>query len=108
VAKLAVGDGKPFVNGPVEAQVGSGAVNVEPMALELGGVLPAELEGRVDSNGYTLHLSGIVLRSRLLQLAKALPQFGDGLMEALPPAPADGVAEAPMRVDLVSNPKLER
>jgi AsmA protein len=57
----------------------------------------------VDASGYTLHLSGIALRSRLLQLATALPQFGDGLEEALPVAPADGVAETPMRVDLVSN-----
>jgi hypothetical protein len=103
VATLALGDGKAFLNGPVGAQIGSGAVNVEPIALELDGLQPAVLEGRADSNGYTLHLSGAVLRSRLLQLAGALPQFGDGLTEALPPAPAAGVAEAPMRVDLVSN-----
>jgi hypothetical protein len=53
-----------------------------------------------------------VVRTRLLALGKALPQFGDGLEEALPErvapvASGPGVAaakgvETPVRVDLVS------
>jgi hypothetical protein len=68
-----------------------------PVALPLGGKLPAILEGHFDSGGYTLHLSGSVIASRLLALSDALPQVGDGLSEMLEPAPAevDATAKSP-------------
>jgi hypothetical protein len=50
-----------------------------PIALPLGGKQPATLEGHFDSSGYSLHLTGNVVYARLLDLAKAVPQFGDGL-----------------------------
>ena len=46
-----------------------------------------------------MHLSGSAMRPILLQLAKALPQFGDGLAEALPEESDDGDLT---RVDLTS------
>jgi AsmA family len=71
---------------------------LSPTTLDLGGKDPATLEGRIDSTGYTLHLTGMVLLSRLLALSKALPQFGDGLKEVLPTNPAAG----PVRIDLTA------
>jgi hypothetical protein len=102
-AKLTLGAGKPFLDGDVNGAVSEGAFILKPVALQLDGTQAAQLEGRVDAGGYRLHLSGMVLRSRLMQLGMALPQFGDGLEKALPPAPAKEVAETPMRVDLMSN-----
>lgn len=75
-----------------------------PTTLTLGGREPAMLEGRFDGDGYTLHLTGNVLPSRLLAFAHAVPQFGDGLAGALPPAqsPAMQAKEVPMHLDLTS------
>jgi AsmA protein len=72
------------------------ALELTPMPLALGGKEPAILEGRVDSSGYTLHLSGMVVLSRLIALGKAVPQFGDGLKEVLPTNRAAG----PVRLDI--------
>jgi AsmA protein len=58
--------------------------DLQPVPLDLGGPNPATLTGHVDDSGYTLHLSGTVLPSRLLAVGKAVPQFGDGLAECLP------------------------
>jgi AsmA protein len=55
-----------------------------PTTLPLGGREPALLDGRLDATGYTLHLTGTVLPTRLLALAAALPQFGDGLSSLFP------------------------
>ena len=57
----------------------TGGFNISPATITLGGKEPAILEGRVDHSGYSLHLAGNVLPSRLLALAVAIPQFGDGL-----------------------------
>lgn len=54
-----------------------------PVTLPLGGKQPATLEGHVDSTGYTLHLTGTVICANLLELGNAVPQFGEGLEEAL-------------------------
>jgi AsmA protein len=54
-----------------------------PVMIPLGGKQPATLEGHFDSSGYSLHLTGNVLYARLLELAKAVPQFGDGLRDFL-------------------------
>ncbi len=58
-----------------------------PIALPLGGKQPAILEGHFDASGYTLHLTGSVVPARLLALAHAAPQFGDGLEDLLATVP---------------------
>jgi AsmA-like protein len=79
---------------------GSGFV-LAPTALALGGKEPATLEGHFDATGYTLHLVGMATSSRLLALANALPELGDGLTKALPvshtatPVPVDLTAVRP-------------
>jgi AsmA protein len=73
--------------------------------LSLGGKEPATLESRFDGNGYSLHLSGNVLTSRLRALAAAIPQFGDGLNAVLPtqtPAPGTPNKELPVHIDVIS------
>jgi hypothetical protein len=69
-----------------------------PTSLALGGKEPAVLEGRFDASGYTLHLSGMASYARLIALANALPQLGDGLTEVLPTNRAAG----PFRIDLTA------
>ncbi|HEX4576923.1 MAG TPA: hypothetical protein VH117_06205, partial [Edaphobacter sp.] len=69
-----------------------------PTTLALGGKDPATLDGRFDTTGYTLHLTGMASAARLHALAVALPQFGDGLAEVLPTNRAAG----PFRVDLTA------
>jgi hypothetical protein len=59
-----------------------------PTTLALGGKEPATLEGHFDATGYTLHLAGMATPSRLLALANALPELGDGLAKAMPPSHA--------------------
>jgi AsmA family len=68
-----------------------------PTTLTLGGKEPALLEGRFDANGYTLHLTGTAIPTRLLAFAAALPQFGDGL-PTLFPTPAT----TPVHIDLTA------
>jgi AsmA protein len=87
----------------------NGGFVMQPATLALGGKDPAILEGRFDQNGYSLHLSGNALRSRLLALAASIPQFGDGLaaaMQAPPPlsaTPAAPTAKAqPIHIDFTS------
>jgi hypothetical protein len=71
-------------------------LQLSPIDLALGGKEPATLEGHVDATGYTLHLSGMVVISRLAALGKAIPQLGDGLKDVLPTNRATG----PVRLDL--------
>ena len=65
--------------------------DLKPALLSLGGMDPALLEGSVGPLGYTVHLSGSVLPSRLVALTQALPHVADGLAQVLPrpraPAP---------------------
>jgi AsmA protein len=78
---------------------------LSPTTLALGGKEPASLEGHFDSFGYSLHLTGNVLPSRLLALTAAVPQFGDGLPALfLPPsAPQPPPSkELPIHIDLTS------
>jgi len=82
----------------VPAPPADDAFTLGPVLLALGGKEPATLEGRFDSNGYTLHLTGMVTTSRLLELGAALPAFGDGLAKALP----EVRATTPFRVDLTA------
>lgn len=69
-----------------------------PTSLALGGREPATLEGHIDGEGYTLHLTGTATADRLEALTRALPALGDGLAEALP---ADH-PEGPFHVDLTT------
>ncbi len=61
---------------------------------------PAILEGSADSTGYTLHLSGAILPSRLHALATAIPQIGDGLSPVLPADLPAGRANLPVHLDI--------
>ena len=57
---------------------------LEPVSLELGAREPAVLDGYVDGTGYTLHLTGMATLDRLQEMAQAVPQLGEGLLDALP------------------------
>lgn len=61
--------------------------DLQPVSIPLGGKQPATLEGRFDATGYKLHLEGTVVMANLLELGKAIPQFGDGLLDVLHNAP---------------------
>jgi AsmA protein len=76
----------------------TGGFLLAPTSLALGGKDPAILEGHFDATGYTLHLTGMASTARMLALAAALPQFGDGLAAVLPTNRATG----PYRVDLTA------
>jgi AsmA protein len=62
---------------------GPDSFDLLPVSLDLGGKQPAILEGHFDDAGYTLHLTGTVLYTSLVAMAKAVPQFGDGLQPIL-------------------------
>jgi hypothetical protein len=104
-ARLARGNGKPFVDAEVAGEVAGGMLSIAPVPVNLGATLPAQVEARINGDGYSLHLSGMLLQSRLNELVAALPQFGDGLLEALPkaPAPATAALDTPIRVDVTSS-----
>jgi AsmA family len=68
---------------PPPAAVPPDSFDLMPVSLDLGGKQPATLEGHVDRTGYTLHLTGTVICANLLQLANAVPQFGNGLQPLL-------------------------
>jgi hypothetical protein len=69
-----------------------------PTTLTLGGKEPALLDGHFDATGYTLHLTGTAIPTRLLGFAAAIPEFGDGL-PALFPTPGT----APVHIDLTAS-----
>jgi hypothetical protein len=71
---------------------------LSPVSLALGGKDPATLEGYLDATGCTFHLTGMASNARLMALATALPQLGDGLAEVLPANRATG----PYRIDLTA------
>ncbi len=80
-------------------QVPGVAFALSPLPLSLGGVEPADLDGFVDSTGYTVHLRGMILPSRLQALGAAFPQFGDGLANAL----GSNRLSGPAHVDLTAH-----
>ena len=93
-----------FVDGPAVFELAPGELTMHPVGLKLGAPAPASLDAKLTRAGLTMHLSGAMMGSRLLQMAAALPLFGDGLDEVLPVAAADGKAavETPIKVDVVS------
>ena len=119
-ARLVDGHKTEFLVGDAKVQMSKEGFDLRPLALDLGGASPAVLEAHADLGGYRLHLSGSATRMRLLALADAVPQFGDGLVSVLPPAPLPAsppalaspsaslpeappsAAEAPMRIDLTA------
>jgi hypothetical protein len=108
-ARLAVGDAPPAVNeaADLDGELANGIVTVAPIALQLGGTQPAMLTLSADKTGLRMRLTGMVLRSRMMALAKALPIFGDGLDAAMPATPvakssAKAVVDVPVKLDLES------
>ena len=91
---------RPAADEEILGEVAGNSLSVKPFALNLGGSQPATLSMQADAVGAHMHLSGTILRSRLLALQRALPQLGDGLDKALA-EPAKG-PEAPIKIDLVS------
>ncbi len=86
-AQLSLPNTPPFLeNAAIDGQFHDGALTLSPLPLDLGGTSPATLDLLADRAGLHLHLTGSVLRTRLLVFAEALPQLGDGLREALPEA----------------------
>ena len=77
----------------------SPVVTLAPLDLPLGGHDAAVLEGFANTDGTTLHLAGLISIPRLLALAAAAPQFGEGLAEVLPKSRA----AAPTRLDLTAH-----
>ncbi len=105
-AQLALPNVQPFLTGVgLDGQFSAGEWTVGSVPLDLGGSTPASLDVQADHAGLRFHLTGSVLRSRLLAFASALPQFGDGLRDALP-AQTDPelvpALEAPIHVDLIA------
>ena len=91
-AQLSRRRGRSVVSAPNETFL------LAPTSLMLGGKDPAIIDGRFDGSGYTLHLAGMVVLSRLIALGNAIPQLGDGLKEVLPTNRAAGA----VRVDLTA------
>jgi AsmA protein len=87
---------------PTTSETSAGEFVMAPATLTLGGKEPALLEGRFDRNGYSLHLYGNVLPSRLMALAGSLPQFGDGLRAVLPAPTVPPAKELPTHIDVTS------
>ena len=99
-ASLALGKATPYVGGKITGDLTGGALLIQPFEMNLGATQPALLDGRIDSRGLQLHLAGLAMRKQLLELAAAVPPFGDGLEQALPPA---ATGDAPIHVDLTAN-----
>ncbi|MDE3103943.1 MAG: AsmA family protein [Acidobacteriota bacterium] len=72
---------RPGRHRPSPSETAPKAFVLQPIKLPLGGKDSALLEGTIDAQGYTLHLSGTATAARLAALAKTIPQFGDGLSE---------------------------
>ena len=87
----------PAVPSPLPAAIPG--LQLAPTTIDLGGKEPATLDGRIDSTGYTLHLTGMIVLSRLIALGTALPQFGDGLDTVLPTIHPT----TPIRLDLTAS-----
>jgi len=85
--------------------------DLAPISLPLGAKQPAILQGRFNTDGYTLHLTGSALPARLLALGDAIPQLGDGLRLLLGPnnpigsndAPASESSTDPIHLDLTAS-----
>jgi AsmA protein len=110
-ARLAVGGGPPVVDEEhgVGGELDDGVLTLAPIPLALGGPQPSLLTVAADKYGLRMRLTGMVLRSKLIGLGKALPVLGEGLETALPTLekPSGKVAdskivETPLRVDLAA------
>ena len=86
----------------ISGEFSNDAMHLEPFGLDLGGPQPAMLTIEADATGTHLHLTGPLLRSRLMVLGRAVPQFGDGLLDLFPETGKPVTPEIPMRVDLTA------
>jgi AsmA family len=93
---------QPTPEGRVRKIAGAPAsgFRLEPVSLDLGGRDPVTLTGHLDEEGYSLHLSGMATRRRLEGVAAAIPQLGDGLLQALPDSDR---GDDPIHVDLTAS-----
>jgi len=82
---------------PSAQSVSATSFDLAPISLPLGGKQPATLDGHLDATGYTLHLAGSALLTRLLALGDAIPQLGDGLRPLLEPNPAGANPAQPQK-----------
>jgi AsmA protein len=69
---------------PPPAQQTTSGFQLAPASLALGGHDPATLEGHIDAQGYTLHLSGMATNDRLEALIHAIPALGEAVTQTLP------------------------
>jgi AsmA protein len=69
---------------PQPAPQNTPGFQLAPASLDLGGHDHAALEGHLDVQGYTLHLSGMVTNDRLEALTHALPALSEALTQYLP------------------------
>lgn len=82
-ARLTLGAGEPFVDSELDGEWRGGELILHPVELLVGGTGAAMFEGFATVEGLYFTLSGYVDRSRLLELAGAVPPIGDGLAEAV-------------------------
>ena len=95
-AKLSLADDSSLQDSKLSATLASGRLTVPSIPLTLGGTSPAVLDVEADRIGYRMHLLGSAQPARLLALASALPQFGDGLADIVQ------ASDTPVRLDLQS------
>jgi hypothetical protein len=103
-AHLAIGDSRPFLDQDITGSMVGRQLALSPVALALA---PSSRDSstvtiKLDATGYFLRLDGSILPSRLLELAHALPQLGDGIEPLLPDPAKTATESAPIHVDLVS------
>ena len=94
-AALTLPNASPFLSSDVSADWKPGpngqpgTLEMPSVPLDLGGTRPALLAARLSREGYNLQLTGPAQRTRLQQLATALPPFGDGLQDFYDPTQPD-------------------
>jgi len=100
--RVAVDGRRPIVSeaSGLGGELADGTLTLTPIPLNLGGTQPATLSVSADQTALRMHLAGPVVRTQLLALGRALPQFGDGLAETLPAAPK--TPETPIKLDLTA------
>jgi AsmA protein len=72
------------------------ALALSSNGVALGGPEPATLDGRIDGDGYTLHLAGPTTASQLEELGRAFPSMAPTLTTAI----STNRGPAPFRIDL--------
>ena len=98
-------DTTPFYTGDLSAISPGAGITLGPLALDLGGLKPVQLQASFSANDYSLSLEGPAHRDRLTTFAAALPLLGD----ILPGAPkTTPTASAPDAVPVSQDVNLSR